>query len=139
MIVKGWFRPQLQTINKFYAEFDLLTYFACMFNLIWLITTQTNITKINKCEKKKKKIDYKEKTLLGKKTLGFIANSQGNKSSNRFEVHIRELTLILMLPFIVLINVITPSSKFSDSFTLKYVHVNALSIILWTILKVSKQ
>ena len=70
MIVKGWFRPQLQTINKFYAEFDLLTYFACMFNLIWLITKQTNITKINKREKKRKnQFDYKEKTLLGKKTL----------------------------------------------------------------------
>ena len=55
MIVKGWFRPQLQTINKFYAEFDLLTYFACVFNLIWLITTQTNITKLNKCKKKKGK------------------------------------------------------------------------------------
>ena len=104
MIVKGWFRPQLQIINKFYAEFNLLTYFACMINLICLITTQTNIAKINKCEKrgKKKSIWLKRENPISKKinknknSLWFTANSQGNKSSNRFEVHIIELTLILI-------------------------------------------
>ena len=92
-------------------------------------------------EKEKKKSIWlqRENTIMEKNSLGFIANSRGNKSSNRFEVHIIELTLILMLPFVVLINVTTTNSKILDSSTMKYVHVNALSIILWTILKVSKQ